>query len=58
MDKSEFEKVKSIKAYKKKDDGTICVKDLLYKDHWEVYKDKKSYEKSKRSFDVWEDGRF
>ena len=33
MDKSEFEKVKSIKAYKKKDDETICVKDLLYKDH-------------------------
>ena len=33
MDKSEFEKVKSIKSYKKKDDETICVKDLLYKDH-------------------------
>ena len=58
MDKSEFEKVKSSKAYKKKDDGTIWVKDLLHKDHWEVYKDKKSYEKGKRSFDVWEDGRF
>lgn len=33
MDKSEFKKVKSIKAYKKKDDGTIWVKDLLHKDH-------------------------
>lgn len=41
MDKSEFEKVKSSKAYKKKDDGTIWVKGLLHKDHWEVYKDKK-----------------
>ena len=30
----------------------------MHKDHWEVYKDKKSYEKGKRSFDVWEDGRF
>ena len=47
MDKSEFEKVKSIKAYKKKDDGTICVKDLLYKDHWKVYKDKKFKDISK-----------
>ena len=48
----------NLQAYKKKDDGTIWVKDLLHKDHWEVYKDKKSYEKGKRSFDVWEDGRF
>lgn len=46
MDKSEFEKVKGTKAYKKKDDGTIWIKDLLHKDHWEVYKDKKSYKKS------------
>ncbi|WP_153038888.1 filamentous hemagglutinin N-terminal domain-containing protein [Campylobacter sputorum] len=57
MNKNRFEKLKRNKAYKDKNDGKIWIKDMLHKNHWEVYKDKKAYEKGKRLFDVWDDGR-
>ena len=58
MDKSKFEKIKGSKAYKNKADGTVWEKDMLHKDHWEVYKNQKQWENGRRSFSVWSDGRF
>lgn len=57
-ERSDFDKVKGTKAYRHKESGQIWEKDQLHKDHWEVYKDKSAYEKGRRSFDVWNDGRF
>ena len=37
--------------------GEVWEKDMLHKDHWEVYKNKKDWEKGKRDRAVWEDGR-
>lgn len=52
-----FENVKGSKAKKNKRTGEIWEKDLFHRDHYEVYKDKKSWEKGKRDRDVYEDGR-
>jgi len=57
VNSDKFEKLKGGKIYRKKDDGSIWEKDKLHKNHWEVYKDKKNYEKGKREMDVWDDGR-
>jgi hypothetical protein len=56
-DSSDFENIKKSKAKKNKKTGEIWEPDLLHKDHWEVYKDKKNWEKGKRSKSVWNDGR-
>ncbi len=37
--------------------GEIWEFDRLHKDHYEVYKNKKMYEKGKRKRSIWEDGR-
>jgi hypothetical protein len=37
--------------------GEIWEKDLKHKDHYEVYKNQKSYENRKRDKSVWDDGR-
>jgi hypothetical protein len=53
----QFEPVKGKKGKKNKETGEIFEKDQLHKDHYEVYKNKKNYEKGVRDRDVWLDGR-
>lgn len=52
-----FEPVKGTKGKKDKETGEIWEKDQLHKDHYEVYKSKRDYERGKRDRDVWADGR-
>ena len=40
-----------------KETGEVWVRDRLHKDHWEVYKNQKDYEKGNRVRSVWDDGR-
>ncbi len=54
---SEFRPVKGSPAKQHKTTGEIFVKDRLHKDHYEVYKNKKMWEKGKRTRSVWTDGR-
>ena len=56
-DPGNFEPVKGSKGKKDTDTGEIWEKDKLHKDHWEVYGNKRDYEKGKRDRDVWDDGR-
>lgn len=53
----EFENVKGKKGKINKENGEVWEKDKFHKDHYEVYKDRKNYEKGRRDRDVWEDGR-
>ncbi|MGO4134313.1 SpvB/TcaC N-terminal domain-containing protein [Rhizobium brockwellii] len=54
-----FEPVRGTKAKKHKETGEIMVKDPLHKaqPHYEVYKNKKMFDKNVRDRDVWADGR-
>ncbi|MCF8355224.1 MAG: hypothetical protein K9H48_12305 [Melioribacteraceae bacterium] len=52
----EFENVRKSKAKKHKESGEIWEKDQLHKDHWEIYKNKKMWEKGIRSRNVWDNG--
>ncbi|MGI8770700.1 MAG: RHS repeat-associated core domain-containing protein [Acidobacteriaceae bacterium] len=52
-----FEPVKGTPAKKNTQTGEIWEKDRLHKDHYEVYKNKKSFEKGNRDRSVWADGR-
>ena len=47
-----FENVRRSKALRNKETGEIWEKDLLHRDHWEVYKNKKNWEKGKRDRSV------
>jgi len=53
----DFEPVRGTKGKREKSTDEIWERDQLHKDHWEVYKDKRDYEKGKRDRDVWDDGR-
>jgi hypothetical protein len=52
-----FEKVKGTKAFRNHKTGEIWERDMLHKNHYEVYKNKKAYEQGVRSRAVWDDGR-
>jgi hypothetical protein len=52
-----FEQVKGSKAKKGVHSGEIWELDLLHRDHWEVYKNKKKWEQGERDRAVWRDGR-
>ena len=52
-----FGNVKGTKAKMNKKTGEIFEMDQLHKNHYEVYKNKKNYEKGVRSNAVWDDGR-
>ena len=52
-----FKPVKGTKAKKNPDTGEVWEKDKLHKDHYEVYKNRKQFDKGVRDRDVWEDGR-
>jgi len=52
-----FEAVKGSPAKRNKETGEIWVKDRLHKDHYEVYKNQRKFERGKRSRSVWADGR-
>jgi RHS repeat-associated protein len=56
-DEDKFKPVRGTKGKENKETGEIYVKDQLHKDHYEVYKNKKDFEKGKRDRDVWSDGR-
>ena len=53
----DFEPVKGSKAKCNISTGEIWERDLLHRDHCEVYKDKKKWEKGERDRAVWSDGR-
>ncbi|WP_457336924.1 RHS repeat domain-containing protein [Rhizobacter sp. P5_C2] len=53
----DFESVRGTKGKREKSTDEIWERDQLHKDHWEVYKDKRDYERGKRDRDVWDDGR-
>jgi hypothetical protein len=53
----DFEQVKGGKAKRNKNTGEIWERDLLHRDHWEVYKTKKKWELGRRDRAVWNDGR-
>ena len=53
----EFEPVKGSKAKRNKHTGEFWEKDLLHRDHWEVYKNRKKWESGQRDRAVWNDGR-
>jgi hypothetical protein len=55
--KKRFESVRGTNARRNKETGEIWVKDRLHKDHYEVYKNKRDFERGRRSRSVWEDGR-
>ncbi len=52
----EFDPVRGSKAKRHKATGEIWEPDLLHKDHYEVYKNKKDWEKGNRGRAVWSDG--
>tara|TARA_B100001989_G_scaffold247289_1_gene219283 strand:- start:5 stop:964 length:960 start_codon:yes stop_codon:yes gene_type:complete len=54
---SEFESIRGRDAVRNKKNKEIWVKDRLHKDHYEVYKNLKDFEKGRRSRSVWNDGR-
>jgi hypothetical protein len=53
----EFNPVRGSRGKKNTKTGEIWEKDMLHRDHYEVYKNKKNYEKGVRDRDVWADGR-
>ncbi|MRD46978.1 hypothetical protein GHT07_06795, partial [Caenimonas koreensis DSM 17982] len=53
----DFEFIRGASGKRNKKTGEIWEKDKLHKDHWEVYGDRKDYEKGRRNRDVWDDGR-
>ena len=53
----EFVPVRGKKGKQKKETGEIWEKDQLHKNHYEVYKNRKNYDKGIRDRDVWADGR-
>jgi hypothetical protein len=55
-DKTQFESVRCSSAKRNRDTGEIWVRDRLHKDHYEVYKNKRDFEKGVRHRAVWEDG--
>ena len=55
--KEQFENVKGKPGKRNKKTEEIFEKDKLHKDHYEVYKNKRDYEKGKRNRSVWSDGR-
>ena len=52
----DFEPVKGTKAKRNLNTKEIWERDLLHKDHWEVYKNKKKWEQGERDRAVWNDG--
>ena len=52
-----FINVRGCKGKKCIDTGEIWERDMKHKDHYEVYKNKKYYDKGIRDRDVWDDGR-
>jgi hypothetical protein len=52
-----FDRIKGTKAKIDKETGEVWEHDQLHKDHWEVYDNKKDWEKGRRDRDVWDDGR-
>jgi len=51
-DPDKFKPVRGTKGKEKEETGEIYVKDQLHKDHYEVYKNKRDFEKGKRDRDV------
>jgi hypothetical protein len=52
-----FQPVRGQPAKRDKETGEIWVFDRLHKNHYEVYKNRRDYERGRRSRSVWTDGR-
>ncbi len=52
-----FRSVRGCKAKCNTQTGEIWEPDMLHKDHFEVYKNRKNFDKGKRDRSVWDDGR-
>ncbi|MGQ9424743.1 RHS repeat-associated core domain-containing protein [Gilvimarinus sp. F26214L] len=52
-----FRNVRGCKGKCNTQTGEIWEPDMLHKDHFEVYKNRKNYDKGKRDRSVWDDGR-
>ena len=52
-----FGSVRGSKAKVNKSTGEIWERDMLHKDHYEVYKNRKNHDNGKRDRSVWDDGR-
>ncbi|MGR4893622.1 RHS repeat-associated core domain-containing protein, partial [Sphingopyxis sp. LARHCG72] len=55
--KEKFRPVRGTKGKENIETGEVYEKDLLHKDHYSVYKNRRAYERGVRSRDVWSDGR-
>jgi RHS repeat-associated protein len=55
--KDAFGPVRGTKGKINKQTGEIWEHDMLHKDHWEVYRNRKDYDNGKRDRAVWDDGR-
>jgi RHS repeat-associated protein len=55
--KDAFSGIRGRDAKVNKSTGEVWVKDRFHKNHWEVYKNQKDFEKGERVRSVWEDGR-
>jgi len=53
----QFSPVRGTPAKENDETGEIWERDMKHKDHWEVYKNRKKYQNSKRCRSVWDDGR-
>lgn len=53
----DFESVKNSRARRNVRSGELWERNLLHRDHWEVYKNKKKWENGVRDRAVWNDGR-
>jgi len=56
-DPGRFEPVRGQPAKRDKETGEIWVLDRLHRNHYEVYKNRRDYERGRRSRSVWADGR-
>lgn len=52
-----FKPVRGTKGKENIETGEIYEKDQLHKDHYEIYKNRRDYERGVRNRDVWSDGR-
>ena len=53
----DFDNIRGTKAKVNTETGEVWAPDLLHKDHWEVYRNKKRWENGERDRAVWSDGR-
>lgn len=56
-DRSQFENVRGSRALRNRETGEIWERDMLHRDHYEVYSNRRNWEAGNRARSVWNDGR-